>query len=196
MSTKPKAAPALAPATDAAKPMPKRAKELIAAAKDRKLTKDEIGELRTFRLKKDGTPIKTHEGPRVRSAVNEAAVRNVIEFAGLDGLRKMHERHGKGMRRAFSQHLKSLAEGSDDRKALETLARVLFPSQRRGFTKRDSQTVSKTGRVAILVSEIAAPGATVKREVVTLPDGRVGLFVYAAPATSTAAPAWAAGAAA
>lgn len=160
---------------------PKRAIELIAAATLRKLTKDEIGELRTFKLKKDGTPIVVHDGPRERSAVNMLSVANVIEFAGIPGLKKMHERHGNDMRKPLAQYVKSLTEGSDDRNAMEALQREFFPSQRKGFTKSETQKVSKQGRVAILVNDAGiAAGSEVKREVIEH-NGVRGVFVYAAP---------------
>lgn len=173
--------------------MDKRGIELVAAATLRKLTRAEVTELRGLKLKKDGSALVPKSGKRTVAPVNAVSIANAVDLYREDGksieaVTKMHARYGKAMKRPYAQFVKSLPEG-DDKQAFVALGRSLFPSGRKGFAKKDSQTVSKAGRVAVYVLDAGITArAEVKREVITLADGRKGVFVWSAPAAAQVAP--------
>lgn len=172
--------------------MVKRGIELVAAATLRKLTRDEVTELRGLKLKKDGSALVAKSGKRTVAPVNAVSIANAVDLYREDGksieaVTKMHARYGAAMKRPYAAFVKSLPEG-DDKQAFVTLGRTLFPSGRKGFAKKDSQTVSKAGRAAIDVRVAGiSPRAEVKNEVITLADGRRGVFTWA-PAAAPVAP--------
>lgn len=185
------ATPAADPLADLRKKIaayPKRAQELILkAGSGTKLVKSEVGELRTFKLKTNGDPIAKHTGPRNKAMINAQAIANVVGVAGVEGLIKLNAKYGSTLKKPLAAFLKNLPEG-DDKNALETLAKTWYPRAKGpgGFTARDHQVVGKTARVAFAVNEFANVGDQLKREIVTLPDGRVGLFVFVSAKASAA----------
>lgn len=162
---------------------------ILKAASGTKLTKQEVGKLRSEKVKTNGDPIAIHKGPRAKTLVNENSVRDVYEVAQEAGLTKMFGRYGQALKRPFNKFLASVTDTAQ-KAALTELGRTFFPRQRgAGFQAREDQIVGKTLRVAILVGEIAGHGARVKREVMTLVDGRQGVFVWKVTEAPAAAPA-------
>lgn len=159
--------------------LPLRAIQIMALAETRKITPAERGELRTFGIKKDGSPM-TKPSPGKRAALTAAEIGSVIEFGGIPGLAKAYERHGEGIRRPLARHIATLAEGPD-RDALTELAGRLFPRKAGGrpFVKKEpGYLVGKNSRVAISVDGWAEPGQRIEKEPLELEDGRTGLFLY------------------
>lgn len=201
-STKAPAAQSTAPAQAPAKaaPTPEQTDpQAILAIKDRKLTRNEVTALRKAHLKKDGSPIVGHTGPRTGPAVTLVSVKNAVETFGVESLVKLQAKYGNDLRKPLRQYAATFKEDSDDRKAMDALYASLFPAGKRGgFNTKDDAAVNKQGRVSIDVRGIGGKqGSRVsKGEVVTLTDGRMGIFIMllahdapvAAEVTPTAAP--------
>lgn len=180
------AAPAAAPTPVQTDP------QKILAIKDRKLVRSEVGALRKAGLRKDGSALVKHQGPRSAAEVTLVSVKNAVETFGVEALDKLHKRYGESLRKPLRQYVSTITDGSDDRTAMEALFRSFFPIVRAGgFSRKDDAAVNAQGRATIDLRSIGAVKGDrcSKGEVVTLSDGRVGVFITLTAKAQAAAPA-------